>query len=399
MDALFFQKNRTRALQAIDDAQGVIVVSAYASVQRSGDAAARFTQESNFYWLSGIAEPGWVLIVEPETSWLIAPHVDDIHELFDGSLAHDDALRISGVEVVLNHNEGHDRLDALAASGVTAYSLGDDPRASHYDFVLNPAPVELWASLQRTFSKTVDCRKTIARLRAIKSQEEIAAIEAAVAVTKNGFEQVYASLSSITHEYGIEALLSRAFRETGAGGHAYEPIVAGGAAACTLHYIKNNARLPQNGLVLIDAGAVVDGYAADITRTYAVGTPTDREKAVHGAVEQAHREIVALIRPGLAVKEYGDRVDEIMKDALRSLELLETEDDYRRYFPHAVGHGLGLDVHDSMGGAEHFESGMVLTVEPGIYIPEEGIGVRLEDDILVTESGARNLSADLSLRL
>ena len=147
------------------------------------------------------------------------------------------------------------------------------------------------------------------------------------------------------------------------------------------------------------AGARVGGYAADITRTYAIGTPSQREKDVHAEVEKAHRAIIDLIKPGASIKQYSASVDEIMKQALQNLNLFNTPDDYRRYFPHAVSHGLGIDVHDSLGGFETFLPGMVLTVEPGVYIPEEGIGVRIEDDILVTEDGNRNLSAALPTSL
>jgi len=152
-------------------------------------------------------------------------------------------------------------------------------------------------------------------------------------------------------------------------------------------------------MVLIDAGAKVGGYAADITRTYAIGRPSDREIEVHAAVETAHKAIIDLIKPGFGMKDYHFQSDEIMKKALKSLGLLNAPADYRKYFPHAVSHGLGIDVHDSLGGFETFQPGMVLTVEPGIYIPEEGIGVRIEDDILVTEEGNRNLSAALPTSL
>ena len=202
-------------------------------------------------------------------------------------------------------------------------------------------------------------------------------------------------LSTLKYEYEIEAILNAAFRKTGAHGHAYDPIVAAEKNACTLHYVQNNDKLPKNGLVLIDAGAKFSGYAADVTRTYAIGTPTARQSAVHHAVEKAHQEIISLVRPGLKISEYSERVDEIMKAALKSLNLLSAPEDYRRYFPHAISHGLGIDVHESLGGSETFKPGMIFTVEPGIYIPEESIGVRIEDDILVTDDGHRVLSEAL----
>jgi len=143
----------------------------------------------------------------------------------------------------------------------------------------------------------------------------------------------------------------------------------------------------------------VNGYCADVTRTYAVGAPTDRQKAVHAAVESAHHKIIALLGPDKLVKDYHQQVDGIMIKALKSLGLYSKPSDYRKYFPHAISHGLGIDVHDSLGSPTHFKPGMVLTVEPGIYIPEEEIGVRIEDDILITETGIENLSGALPTSL
>jgi Xaa-Pro aminopeptidase len=136
-----------------------------------------------------------------------------------------------------------------------------------------------------------------------------------------------------------------------------------------------------------------------MTRTYEIGDGTARQRAVYEAVKRAHEEIITRIRPGVTFVEYQRWTDEIMQECLRSLELLQSPDDYRRYFPHAISHGLGVDVHDSLGDYDVFTAGMVVTVEPGVYIPEEGIGVRLEDDILVTNTGVENLSAGLSLSL
>ena len=188
-------------------------------------------------------------------------------------------------------------------------------------------------------------------------------------------------------------------RGAGADGHAYDPIVAGGSNAITLHYSKNAEKIAKRELVLIDAGASYGGYAADITRTYSRGVATKRQQRVHAAVETAHHKIIALIQPMLSIHEYQDKVDKIMKAALDSIDLPSDDQSLHTYFPHAVSHGLGIDVHDSLGAPRYFETGMVLTVEPGIYIPQEGIGVRIEDDILVTEAGSENLSARLSTGL
>ncbi len=149
----------------------------------------------------------------------------------------------------------------------------------------------------------------------------------------------------------------------------------------------------------MDVGAFYGGYAADISRTYVKGEPTKRQAAVHQAVEVAHHRIIKLIEPMLSVEEYQRSVDKIMKEALDSIGLQSDDTGLRKYFPHAISHGLGIDVHDSLGAPKYFETNMVLTVEPGIYIPEENIGVRIEDDILVTANGRKNLSAALSTGL
>ena len=149
----------------------------------------------------------------------------------------------------------------------------------------------------------------------------------------------------------------------------------------------------------MDVGVRYGGYAADITRTYAYGDITKRQQAVHARVAEAHLEIIDLLGPDVTVEAYQKDVRRIMMSALCELKLATSSDDsaaYGRYFPHAVSHGLGIDVHDSLGAPRYLRPGMILTVEPGIYIPEENIGVRIEDDIVITDSGHRNVSARLS---
>ena len=378
---------------------GVLVLTAYAALQLSADMAAPFRQEANFWYVTGIEEPDWQLIATPTESWLVAPDISEMHRVFDGGLSDQQAKAISGVDTVITRAASNDLFASLASEYKLAYGLGRHPHQKYFSFEVNPAPGKLWRKLSKRFTEVQDARPTLGRLRAIKQPVEVAAIKGAIDLTVDAFHLVKSQLSSYTHEYQMEADFTYAFRRANAI-HAYDPIVAGGANACTLHYGKNNNALAQSDLVLLDIGAQAAGYPADITRTYSVGgSPTARQRAVHAAVRDAHMQIIALLRPGLAFARYQNDVDLIMKDALRRLDLLHEETDYRRYFPHAISHGLGVDVHDSLGGFETFRPGMVLTVEPGIYIPEEGIGVRIEDDILITDSGHTNLSEALSLEL
>lgn len=401
MKQSFFVENRSNATRSTKG--GLIVATAYAALQRGNDSAHAFEQESNFWYLTGINEPDWWVIIDGTShkSWLVAPEIDEVHRTFDGGLSNDEARQVSGIDTIISHVDSEMLLRDLAKKHSVVYALGEHPQSDHFNFIENPAPKKLWIVLERIFNSVQDCRPEIAKLRAIKQPEEIAAIKKAIRLTSQAFEIVKDRLPEFKYEYEIEAEFDYYFKKQGAA-HAYEPIIAGGKNACTLHYNKNAMKLKKNSLLLLDVGARVDGYAADITRTFCIGVPTKRQLAVHAAVEQAHFAIIKLLRPGLTVAAYHEKVDTIMKQALLNLGLmksLDDEDKYRRYFPHAVSHGLGIDVHDSLGRPTAFESGMVLTVEPGIYIPEEFLGVRIEDDILITAKGSENLSRRLSTGL
>lgn len=396
----FFAGNRHSLFVPADD--GLYVVTAYTQTQRGNDAAFAFEQEANFWYLTGINFPDWWVIITRSKSWLVAPDVDHVHQVFDGSLSSGAARQISGVDEVISYKDGIKVLRDLSKKYSSVGTIGPDPYKKHYDFALNPAQAALQRRLGRMFTEVSDCRQQLSKLRAIKQPQEIAAMRAAIKLTNDTFRTVQAKLASLQFEYEVEAEFTYAFRKAGAAGHAYDPIVASGHHACTLHYNANDSQLHPNSLLLLDIGARVDGYAADITRTYAIGTPTKRQRAVHAAVQSAQQRIIALLKPGFGLKEYSEQVDNIMKSALVSLGLMKDIDDarsYRLYFPHAVSHGLGIDVHDSLGRPDTLLPGMVMTVEPGIYIPEEGIGVRIEDDILITPDGHENLSDDLSTDL
>ena len=399
MNASFFLNNRYSLAKAING--GIAVFAAHTNIQRSNDAAHKFHQEANFWYLCGIEEAGWILIIDGTRghSWLVAPERDDVHITFDGGLTFEEAKAISGVEEVIPQSELEGLLRRIAKKHPVAHTVGIPPHAEHFDFELNPSTERCKAMLERIFPKVQDCRKELAALRAIKQPEELNMIQKAVDITVASFKSIHDSMSLYKHEYEIEADFVHSIRKAGAQGLAYDSIVAVGINACTLHYSKNEDKIKNRQLVLMDMGAQYGGYAADITRTYAKGEPTKRQQRIHAAVEAAHHKIIALIEPMLPVESYQQSVDDIMRDALRSIGLPDTEEALRRYFPHAVSHGLGIDVHDSLGRPKYFQPNMVLTVEPGIYIPEEGIGVRIEDDILVTQTGHRNLSSALPTSL
>ena len=380
---------------------GVIILTAYASLQRAHDMAHPFTQESNFWYLCGIDEPDWKLVIDGARnhSWLVAPEISEVHRTFDGGLSDGEAKAISGVDEVIAADDYFDLLRRLSRTHKLVYTVGQSSYAEYYNFELNPAIERNKQMLSRHFATVQDCQKELAGLRAIKQPQELTSLNKAVEISVAAFEAIRLGMAEYKNEFEIEADFAHRIRRAGASGCAYDSIVAAGRNACTLHYSTNSSKLGARQLVLMDMGAQYGGYAADITRTYAKGEPTKRQRQVHAAVESAHHRIIDLIGPMVTVESYQKEVDAIMAEALESIGLPHDTDGVRRYFPHAISHGLGIDVHDSLGGPKYFQENMVLTVEPGIYIPEESIGVRIEDDILVTANGRKNLSASLSTGL
>lgn len=399
MDSDFFTANRHRLATSLEGM--LIVVSAYGMQQRTNDSAHSFTQESNFWFLTGIDEPDWVLISDGSSnkSWLVAPDVNDVQRIFDGGMSVKEAKERSGVTHVISTDESIKLLRTLSKKHTVVGTIGPPPYSEHFNFSLNPSISKNRQLLERIFKNVQDVRIDLARLRAIKQPFEIDAIKKAVGITTQAFKHVHSGMDAYTSEAEMEAEFSYLMRKSGASGHAYDPIVAAGMHACTLHYSKNSSKITKRQLVLMDVGAEYSHYAADISRTYAKGEPTKRQREVHSAVETAHHRIIDLLGPMVSVESYQVQVDDIMTEAISSIGLDGSKEGVRKYFPHAISHGLGIDVHDSLGAPKYFQENMVLTVEPGIYIPEEGIGIRIEDDILVTATGRENLSAALSTGL
>lgn len=394
----FFAGNRERLLSELGYG-ALVVVSAFSQMQRGSDSAFHFEQEANFWYLTGIDHPDWWLIIDgiDRKSWLVHPEADEMRDIFDGSLDAKTALKNSGADAVIDRTEARRLLGSLHAHHSVAYSLLPQAELSRYGFYPNPAPRDLQDEL-RLFSVR-DCRQELNRLRAIKQDNEIKAIQTAIDITISGFKTTYKQLPKLKYEYEVEALLTHEFRRSGAEGHAYDPIVADGENACTLHYIANSAPLNKKDWLLCDVGAKYQHYCADITRTIPLSkNPTKRQRAVYEAVERVQKVAIKLCMAGQSVAEYHEAVEKSMCTELIGLKLITEEDNeeaLRRYFPHAISHGLGIDVHDPLGRPTQFAVGMVLTVEPGIYIREESLGVRIEDDILITLDGPVNLSRKL----
>ena len=248
----------------------------------------------------------------------------------------------------------------------------------------------------------LDLRMHIARMRMVKQQVELEALQKAIDITIDTIKDVTKpkQLSRYAYEYELEADITQGFRKRGATGllgHAFTPIVASGQHACTMHHVNNDGQLASDELIILDVGASFEGYSADISRTVMSGEPSRRQRAVYEAVLAVQEYGFSLLKPGVIFREFEEQIVAFMGEKLRELGLIKTitDENVRKYFPHATSHYLGLNTHDVGDYDRPLEPGVVMTVEPGIYIPEEGIGIRIEDDVLITESGIKNLTERL----
>jgi Xaa-Pro aminopeptidase len=405
-DSSFFAGNRER-LRQLFTGTAPIVVTANSSLQRAADEAYPFHQDRSFLYLTGINEPGITLVMDKDKEYLIVPPREVVVEQFDGAIDFAELTRISGIQAVVYEKEGWKKLSARLKKVQHVATLGAAPRLIEYlGMYSNPARADLQQRMKEVHPRIelLDLRTHLGRMRMVKQPLEIEAIQRAVDVTIDTLKDITRpkQFAKYEYEYQIEADLSRGFRWAGAQGHAFSPIVASGERSCTMHHMLNNAPLVNGETLVMDVGAQVAYYAADITRTVAVGNIASRRmQQVYDAVCEVQDYAFSLLKPGVKIREYEQEIETFMGEKLRELGLIKTieREKVRHYFPHATSHFLGLDTHDG-GDYDHpLEPGVVMTVEPGIYIPEEGIGVRLEDDVLITEDGVKNLSGRLPREL
>lgn len=392
----FFTSNRSKLKEKTS---GVIVIPGNGQVQRSGDSAYAFRQDSNFWYLTGIQEPGIVLVISSTEEFIILPKRTAIQEVFDGSYDTNELQMVSGIEQILNYNAGWDKLEKLILDQKVYIPTVEEQNLSQ-DVYINYAKTKTLAKIIGTVGKenTKDISGQLTKLRMIKQQPEVEAIQKSIDITAKTFSKVMNNdwAKKYKNESDIAAEFNYMFSKEGAE-HAYLPIIASGKNACTLHYIKNNQPVEQDKPLLIDAGAEKDMYAADITRVFASDKFTPQQKRIYNVVKNANEQAINMVKPGVTLKEIELATEKFLGSFLYSEKYIPSKDRkyIRKYYPHSVSHHLGLDVHDVADYTKPLEPGMVITIEPGLYIPEIGVGIRIEDDILVTEKGSKILSSSL----
>ena len=386
LDTDIFKERRAKVMEALDG--GVAIL--YGATESSGIVKGGFIQDSSFYYLTGVSEPGAVLVLAPgehrykETLYL-RPRDPEIEDWDGRRDPLGDALNEKlGFERVTRTTRLPRELTGMLQRSGKAVFLGPVVSATA------PLPQELQilrdAQARVPGSTLENMAELLPEMRRIKDEAEIGLIRKAVDITGKGIRAAMRAVEPGMMEFQLQSVLESTYQMEGAQFLGFSTILAAGPNATVLHYGSNDQPIAESGLVLVDTGAAWQHYTADISRTFPVsGKFSPREKELYELVLKAADTAIANVRPGA---DHNTDLHEVAKGVL-------DEAGYGEYFIHGVGHFVGLDVHDAGDYAKPLEEGVVLTIEPGIYIPEEGIGIRIEDVVLVTKDGAELLSRDI----
>lgn len=390
--------------------KSVAVFTANEAMPRNGDEFYPFRQQSDFFYLTGIDEENAFLLIAPDypieelREILFIEPYDEVKATWQGEMLDNaQATELSGIKTVKGSDAFWMTLNDIVFSG-----YGETIFLNSYEYPKYECAVE---TIQKRFVQQVKAKYPMHNydrsapilnvLRMKKSEDEIAITQQACNITAKAFRRCLETVKPGMYEYEVQAEIEYIFKQNNATGHAYAPIIAGGKNACCLHYSKNQSLLHDGDLILFDIGCELKNYSSDLSRTIPInGKFTERQKACYNAVRRVMKEITKLYRPGGTINEINETTYKLMEQEMIKLGLFTAEDVqhqnpdkplYKKYLMHGISHHIGLDVHDSIDKFKPFEPGMILTCEPGLYIREEGIGIRIENDLLITEGEPINL--------
>ena len=414
LDPQIFIQNRKRFVSKMQKNSIAIFVS-NDEFPSNGDALHDFKQNTELFWLSGIEQEGSMVILFPDNpdpkfrEVLVLVRPQELKEIWDGKrLRANEATSISGIKTIV----WVDVLDGMLQQWVhlaDAIYL-DSNENDRKNNLLRTNEYRFIDEMKARYPLHTFCRAAtiMKELRAVKTKDEVQVIQKAIDITEVAFRRLLQFIQPGVKEYEIEAEIYHSFLSQRATGVAYHSIIASGDNARTLHYTSNNNVCKDGELVLMDFGAEYGGYCADLTRTVPVnGKFTKRQKEVYNACLHLHDYAKSILKPGISILHYTDKVGEeaskqFLKIGLLSKSDIKNEDAenraYRKYLYHGISHHLGLDVHDLGTRTAPITAGMVFTVEPGIYIKEEKMGVRIENNIWITKTGHQDLMKNIPIK-
>jgi Xaa-Pro aminopeptidase len=382
----------------------------------SADGSMMFIQNSDIFYLSGIDQEESILIIFPDSKEetnrevLFLKETNEHIAVWEGhKYTKEEAATTSGIRKIYWMKEFPVVFNALMSEAENVYLNTNEHLRASTEVQTRDARFIKFCQERYPLHSYNRCAPIMHELRAIKSKHEVDTMQQACNITEKGFRRLLNFVKPGVKEYEIEAELIHEFVRNRSRGFAYGPIVASGPSACVLHYTDNNKECKSGDVILLDVAAEYGNYASDLTRCLPVnGKFTPRQKDVYNAVLRVMRAAIKMLVAGNNTADYNKAVGKLMEAELIGLGLLNKDEVakqnsaaplYKKYFMHGTSHYLGLDVHDVGHYHRLFEAGMVFTCEPGIYIPEEGLGIRLEDNILITENGPVNLMATIPIEV
>lgn len=408
-----YKAHRQKLVSRLPDG-ALAIVNSNDIMPTNADGTMPFRQNNDLLYLTGVDQEETILVLFPQChdkkhrEILFLRETNETIAIWEGDkLTKERARRETGIETVYWLDDFETVLKVLMAEANEVYLPSNEHTRRSKEVTTREERFVEWIRKEYPLHAYGRLAPIMNRLRSVKSREEIDQMRHACKITEEGFRRVLKFVKPGVTEYEIEAEYLHEFVRRGSRGFAYTPIVASGFNACVLHYILNENTCEDGDLILMDVGAEYGNYAADMTRTIPVnGKFTQRQRDVYEAVLRVMKAAMKLLRPGVYLADYHKKVGELMQNELLGLGLLterEIADQdpgnpaYRKYFMHGTSHFIGLDVHDVGLWYEPIEAGMVFTVEPGIYIRDENIGIRLENNILITEDGYEDLMGDIPL--
>ena len=413
IDKQLFINNRKNLLQQIKP-NSIVVLNANDVMPTNADGTMRFRQNSDLFYLTGVDQEETILVLCPNfpdpkfREVLFLRETNEHIATWEGhKLTKEEAREATGIQTVLWGSEFHKLFNTMMVMGDVEYvylNTNDHYRADN-PVDSRDAKFIKWCKEKYPLHKYERLAPVMHRLRTIKADFELQLLQTACDITEKAFRRVLKFVKPGVTEYEIEAEYAHEFLKNGSRGFAYEPIIASGANSCVLHYIENKNQCKDGDILLLDVGAEYANYNADLTRTIPVnGKFSARQKEVYNAVLRVMRAAMELIKPGVVYFDYHKEVQKIMEGELVKLKLIDRHDIekqpkdkplFMKYFMHGTGHQLGLDVHDVGNMYHKMQVGQVWTVEPGIYIKEEGLGVRIENNIVIRENGIYDLMRNI----
>ena len=413
IDSQLFVRNRQR-FSAELKAKSIAIFNSNDIMPTNADGTMDFRQNNDIFHLSGVDQEESILIVFPDSfhakhkEILFLKETNEHIAVWEGAkLNKKQAFETSGIKTVYWLDQFESVLKTLMSECECVYLNSNEHLRANIEVETRDARFGKWIRKTYPIHQYERAAPIMHKIRAIKDPVEIELIQKACNLTEAAFRRILKTIKPGVMEYEIEADVIHEFIRNRSRGFAYTPIIASGESACILHYIDNNQPCKDGDVILMDFGAEYANYASDMTRCVPVnGKFTPRQKEVYNAVLRVMKAATKMLIPGNYLHEYHVEVGLLMEKELLGLGLISQEDisnqkpewpAYKKYFMHGTSHYLGLDVHDVGSWTTPIEAGMVFTCEPGIYIPEENLGIRLENDVLVTENGPNDLMKNIPL--